>query len=183
MRDFSMKLTNVRAEDALQQLEMLVGVNHKQANCLRLLAEEMFSMMGSVLEKDDANFEIASHNGEYSLTLSTRAQINESAKKEFLSVSSSGKNIAYAGFKGKIVAMLEAMATNPEVMPMEFDMPVGDMGYSRAWLMSYYINNVDAETQQKEWDGMEKSIIANFADDVLIGVRADRLEMIVKKAF
>ncbi len=39
------------------------------------------------------------------------------------------------------------------------------------------------EKVKSEWDGMEKSIIANFTDDASIGVPSGKLEMTVTKAF
>ena len=43
------------------------------------------------------------------------------------------------------------------------------------------------KTTQKEnkeaWDELEKSIIANLADDVLVGVRKDKVEILIIKKF
>jgi hypothetical protein len=51
------------------------------------------------------------------------------------------------------------------------------------WALSQYMEFAPKEKIKREWDGMEKSIIANFADDVSIGVRSGKLEMTVTKTF
>ena len=51
------------------------------------------------------------------------------------------------------------------------------------WTLSQYMEFAPKEKIKREWDGMEKSIIANFADDVSIGVRSGKLEMTVTKTF
>ena len=35
----------------------------------------------------------------------------------------------------------------------------------------------------EEWDQLEKSIVAKLADDVIVGVRGKKVEIIIKKKF
>jgi len=184
MKNFQIKLEDIRLEDALSQIEALGGVSHQQRNCLRLLTEEMFSMMQTVLEHHEASFAISMKDGEYALTLNTRTSVSQKAQEEFMSMSSDGKNLAHRGLKGKMVALLESFAGGAAMpLPMDYCMPM-DMGdYSHLWMLSNYMDNASAQEQADDWDGMEKSIIVNFADDILIGVRGDQLEMVVKKKF
>jgi len=173
-------------EDALEQIDILPALEPKQRNCLRLLTEEMFGMMETVLEHREATFEIeADKDGLFQLHLITRAAVSEKARSEFLSMSTDGKNLAHKGIKGKMVAMLEAFADGNVDNSAYYAMPMvlepGD--YSHLWQMSTYLAQESADDKAKDWDGMERSIIVNFADDVLIGVRDNKLEMVVKKNF
>lgn len=51
------------------------------------------------------------------------------------------------------------------------------------WTLSQYMKYAPPEKAKDEWDGMEKSIIANFTDDVSIGVRSGMLNMTEAKTF
>ena len=66
-------------------------------------------------------------------------------------------------------------------------MPMG--GYagesSSVWSMSLYKAEIAKRSGEasEEWDELEKSIVANIADDVKVGVRGNRVELTVVKAF
>ena len=58
-----------------------------------------------------------------------------------------------------------------------------------AWSMQKYKNNIDSQRQNDNntaaidaWDELEKSIIANIADDVQVGVTKDGVELIITKS-
>lgn len=55
--------------------------------------------------------------------------------------------------------------------------------YISMWILSQYIESAPKEKIKNEREGMEKSIIANFAGDVSIDVRNNKLEMTVIKTF
>lgn len=174
-------------QEALGEVEHLGGLEHKQRNCLMLLTEEMFSMMNTILFDGDMTFEIVRQGSDYALGLRSDTLVTPKARKEFLSMSSDGKNIAYKGIKGKMLALIEAMANAEAIAPGlacgEYGMAPDPSGYSQMWRMSLYLGQAPEPEREAAWDGMEKSIIVNFADDVMIGVRENRVEMIVKKKF
>ncbi|MEM1483446.1 hypothetical protein V6615_01065 [Oscillospiraceae bacterium PP1C4] len=100
-------------------------------------------------------------------------------------MSSSGKNVANQGTKGMLDAVLETLESGAEqelstsVWAYGMSIPGGE--YASMWTLSQYIKAAPKEKVKSEWDGMEKFIIANFADDVSIGVRSGKLEMTVTK--
>jgi hypothetical protein len=55
------------------------------------------------------------------------------------------------------------------------------------WSLLQYKSMVEQEKQHKQsseaWDELEKSIVANIADDVKVGVRGDIVEMTIIKRF
>ncbi|MBQ7570075.1 MAG: hypothetical protein IJT22_04015, partial [Synergistaceae bacterium] len=64
-------------------------------------------------------------------------------------------------------------------------MDVQQMMYS--WSMSKYKNQVKDNKNnlawEEAWDELEKSIIANIADDIQVGVNASQVEIVVIKEF
>jgi hypothetical protein len=56
------------------------------------------------------------------------------------------------------------------------------------WSLQKYRDSVeeakeDSEIAAEAWDELEKSIIANIADDVQVGIMKDTVELIVYKSF
>lgn len=186
MKCCQITMENIRVEDALHQIDALDWLEPKKRNCLRLLTEEMFSMMNNVLQNREASFELIRENNTYSLELAANVRMDEEDKKTFLSLSTSGKNNAYRGIMGKITAMLDSFVTpdSDRYIVEGFEHPsIGYVDYSYVWSMSQYMDSEAGKDYAENWDGMEKSIIANFSDDVIIGVRNNSLDMIVKKTF
>ena len=53
--------------------------------------------------------------------------------------------------------------------------------YLRQWSLNRYKNA--AEENGEEWDELEASIIANLADDVIVGIKGSKVDITVKKKF
>lgn len=181
------KITKSKMSEALAQIDTLEELDSKDMGCLRLLAEEMFSMCRELLEVDTLDFEVKCNKGGYTLRAVTKTRVREVAREHFLSISSNGKNTENHGIKGMLGAVLEVLSFEGD---QEFYGPawiygVHAMGgeYACMWTLSQYMQLAPKEKVKSEWDGIEKSIIANFADDVSIGVRSGKLEMTVTKIF
>ncbi|MBR6547911.1 MAG: hypothetical protein IKT68_00050, partial [Clostridia bacterium] len=58
--------------------------------------------------------------------------------------------------------------------------PSGD--YPCVWSLNQYKNTVDAD-QAEAWDELEKSVIASVADDILVGVKGNRADIVIVKKF
>ena len=183
MKNLKISMNDIQMEDALAQIDVVSALTPKEKNCLRLLTEEMFSMMENVLQNREATFDLEQKGTEFKLGLSANVNVSQKAKDAYMSMAADGKNLAHKGIAGKIVAILDSLVEGaPYVAP--FDSPMGIAGdYDYMWTMSNYMDIASEEEKELDWDGMERSIIANFADDVMIGVRSNSLQMIVKKAF
>jgi hypothetical protein len=173
--------------EALAQIDALEGLGLKDRGCLRLLTEEMFSMCRELLATDSLDFEVKRDEGRYILRTVTKTRVDEKAREQFLSMSSSGKNAANQGIKGMLGAVLEALESGVEqecsTSMWAYGMQIPNGEYTYMWTLSQYMKAAPKEKVESEWDGMEKSIIANFADDISIGVRSGKLEMTVTKIF
>ncbi len=179
------KLTQSDMGKALAEIDALEGLRPKDKGSLRLLTEEMFSLCKELLEVDTLDFEITQDAERYTLRTSTKTRVNEAAREELLSMSSNGKNAANKGIKGMLGAVLEVLSFEyaPELYNPAWTYGMQTVGgdYTSIWTLSQYMEQAPQEKVKNEWDGMEKSIIANFADDVSIGVRGGKVEMIVTK--
>lgn len=178
------------------------GLDKKQTLQLRLLAEELAGMLPELLEVGNGEFWIENNGKDFELHASIKAERLSSFDKEnILSVSKSGKNAAAKGIvnKIKLVAegMLEGYFTAVEltggvdyydfygmgagmyISPNQTGQPV----WTDTWSLNSYADRAGADRSTEEWDELEKSIIANLADDVIVGVIGKKVDVIIKKTF
>lgn len=184
------KITKSNVEEALEQIDLITEISIKERGCLRLLTEEMFSMCHELLGTNALDFELKQDGRRCTLSGSTKTQVDEEAKAHLLSASSSGKNAANKGVMGILGAVLELFSIDCD--PKLYNATLGygmhgmhgmDDSYRYMWSISRYMDAVVDSSNKPEWDGLEKSIIANFADDVSIGVRSGKLQMTITKTF
>lgn len=169
-------------------------LDKKQTMRLRLLAEELVGMLPELLTFSSGEFWIESDNSTFELhtLLNPDEAMNSANREKILSVSKSGKNLAASGIMNKIKLAAQFMmidyndAVSTTGMEYEFfSMGMGDpqiMKSAYAWSLQKY--RVKSEEKKDEaWDELEKSIIANIADDVLVSLNGKSVEIIVKKTF
>lgn len=178
MKKFSIKCTGSNMEEALKQISELSDLTLPQRNCLSLLTEEMFSMMSNVLSNKEATFAIAKEDKLWTLTMAIDTFVDLNAREKYLSLASDGKNLSHKGLKGLLNAFFDALAVADAAGAAG---AVSD--FAPSWQMSQYLNNLTENDRAEAWDGLERSIIANFADDVLVGVTDNKVKVIVKKSF
>ncbi len=162
------------------------GLTGKPAMHLRLIAEELVAMLPQLMDHANGKFWLKSDKGEYRFHVVVEARtLDFDEKEKILSLSTSGKNAANAGIMGKIRMITDMMlfsddATAP--IPYVF---TGMPEYDAAWSLLNYRLAVEDEKESKpeEWDELESSIIAKLADDVVIGIRARKVDITVRKRF
>ena len=177
------------------------GLEDKKALRLRLLAEELCGMLPGLIENFSGSFWAENEGDDYELHVELKADdMNIDLRDELLSVSKSGKNAAAKGIMGKIRAVAETMllaASDPT-----FSVPCGDFydyhgynmgfgyidptitietGYIYSWSLFNYKTAV--EEKEDEYAELERSIVAKLADDIIVGVRGNNVEIVVKKSF
>ncbi len=172
------------------------GITGKDALHLRLLTEEMISMIHGIFKQFRGKFWLESERTKKGLLcrlcLSAEKQVNKEQEAHMLSVASSGKNESAKGIAGKIrelfrQSLQEASDDDAEYLSRMTDAWVGsgmagavDSNY---WSLQMYRQQVSAKkTEQKEeWDELEKSIIAKLADEVRVWLKADSTEIVAEK--
>ena len=189
-------------EHALTVAEQTAGfmnISAKDRLRLRLLAEEMFSMVRTVAGNFSAHFWMEAEEKSCTLYLEAKSNLDYSQQNELISVSTTGKNSAKLGIMDKIRGMIEAGLYGIEesfAIQAEYGtgmMPYGAIGVPDdgmtdalyAWSMEKYKHDVEEKRDDDpdSYDELEKSIIANVADDVKVGINKDRIEIIIVKNF
>ncbi len=51
------------------------------------------------------------------------------------------------------------------------------------WTLQNYQKREPVQNQKEKWDELERSIVANLADDVLVTMKGRHVEIVVKKKF
>ena len=200
------KLTNTGEgmNEALTMTEKaasLFNLDDKNRLRARLLAEELLSMTRSIAGEFSADYWIDLEEGtrNFIIHLEAKTQLDYSKRKELLSVSTTGQNTANPGIMDKIRGIFEAGLYNiEESFQLQAEYGTGMFSYGAlgavddgmseavyAWSMQKYKQGVEAEKNNEPdaWDELEKSIIANIADDVSVGVLRDKVTLTVSKKF
>ena len=189
------KTTGAGVSEALAQTEAVAvfrGLSHKDGLRLRLLAEEMMGLIRGITGERTAEFYIEAEENEFRLHLNTVAQMNTEMREKLMDTATSGQNAAAVGFLGKLRDLFERTYEPLDAnTPMFFILGTGEeemlnpMGpVDLTWTLSQYKEGVrNAGNAGEAWDELERSVIANAADEVEVGIKGDRVEMTVYKTF
>lgn len=188
-------------DEALAQAEAVGrfrALDRRGALHLRLLTEEMMGMIRAMTGEREADFWIEDDGaaGTVNLHLAVRTPMNAEMRKKLLAATTSGENSAATGVTGKLRDLFERFI-EPEDGRLPNDLVTGmDFAYAGAdfgtlsvaaaglWSMNRYKAAVkEGRAPQKDWDELEKSVIAKLADDVKIGIAGQDVEMVVSKKF
>ena len=172
------------------------GLKRKDSMHLRLLVEETMGMIKSIAKDFNAMFYLEGEGQECSLHLEIKTGMDAAKRRGLMAVSTSGKNTAAKGIMGKIREILETgMEYRAEAD--EVNLLNGSELYSYgamsgaadavpqavfAWSLQQYRQSVleqkaEEEVAEEAWDELEKSIVANLAKDVRIGIMKDTVEL------
>lgn len=177
-----------RVDPVLDQAERAAayrGLRGRSALQLRLLAEEMMSMMRSVVGEVVGEFWIESEGDDFELHLRAETNVDAYKREKLLSAATSGKNEAERGFMGK----LRAFFAPAEGAPVLCNLCPDGMFTDMTWTMSAYQAQIrqyieqSREGAQESWDELEKSVVAHVADEVKVSIRDGHVEMTVFKRF
>ncbi|MBR4961698.1 MAG: hypothetical protein IKY52_12450 [Clostridia bacterium] len=191
-----------------QKTAAYAGIDAKKTLRLRLLAEELTGMLKEL--SGDYSGEFWLEQEELKFALITDIYVNEvmdnKTKKGFIDVSSSKKNAAAKGIMGKIRDVVEnmmyaenaAFSSDGALAQIETAMMLGaeaQCGYTgvvvdnivdnlmldSCWSLNAYKDK--QRDKEEPWDEIEKSIIANIADDVTVAVKGNHVEIVITKDF
>ena len=193
-------------ETVLAEVEKVTaynGLEEKKALKIRLLAEELCGMLPGLVANFSGKFWAENDGESYELHVELKAEdMSIDVRDELISVSKSGKNAAAKGVMGKIRAVAETMllaAFDPDLARTtvrgdlydyhSYSMEMGyidsmiatEKEYTYSWSLYNYKSAV--EEKEDEYAELERSIVANLADDIIVGVRGKNVAIVVKKAF
>ena len=181
-------------EEALAQAEAVAvykKLPYNDSLKLRLLAEEMMGLLQGLTGEVAAEFYIEDEDNEYRLHLNTVTEMDAEKRLRLMEASTSGKNAAATGILGKLRNLFECAfePVDTDVPPfytlgiVESGMDPGAMT-TTAWSLARYRDAVrDDDARRDAWDELERSVIANAADEIRIGIKGRRVEMTVIKKF
>lgn len=183
--------------EALAQAEAVAvykGLKEKQALQLRLLTEEMMGMLRGLTGENSADFFIEDEDCSFKLHLKTETQMTDEKRKALLSTATSGKNAAAQGVMGKIRDLYERAfePINDKIpasyvsgwIPAAADCAAVDPALYSLWSFNRFRENLAKEPEKtEEWDELERSIVANIADEIQIGIRSSSVELVIYKKF
>lgn len=197
------------AKEAQEQTDKFcsyVGLNEKDSLRMQLLCEETLGMVRAIAGDFEAEYWIESlpeKNCVIHLLAATR--MDRKKRRELIQTSSDNKNAAASGFMGKVRDILEkSLYTVGELgkvpddiegvpgmfyyegLGMSDNLDAGPVSY--LWSLERYKTNVSNvrtkdERAKEAWDEMEKSIVANIADDVRVYVKGGKVELEIEKKF
>lgn len=201
MKTVKMTVTNneVILADALAATENLgkeAGLDRKSLLHLRLLSEELFGMIRGIAGQIEADYTIEAEGKDFTVTMNSAIDLTDEMREQFISASSSGKNSAATGFMGKLRVMIAEMIFSakenaPYAMMNTAAAYTAGSSYEGAayvWTMTAYKDEVKKSMatgagKNAEWDELEKSIVANIADDVKVSIVGRNVQISVYKSF
>ena len=165
-------------------------LDKRETSRLRLLAEELVEMLPELLQFSEGEFWVESEgkNFELHVTLHPNQTLTAEHREKLLDVSTSKQNAAAVGIMAKIRLAAEFFLMDYEKragMSESFYVPGTPSVISMAdplWSLSAYREGAK-KVQGETWDELEKSIVANLADDVVVALQGKQVDIVVKKAF
>lgn len=165
-------------------------LDKKETYRLRLLAEELVEMLPALLRFSEGKFWVESEGKSFELhvTLRPNQLLTVERREKLLDVSTSKTNAAAVGIMAKIRLAAEFMLVDYErsaSMSETFYIPGTPSVVSLAdplWTLNAYREGAK-KAKGETWDELEKSIVANLADDVVVALQGGQVDIVVKKAF
>ena len=179
-----------------------LGLDRHDVLRLELLTEEMLGMVKAMVDEFYGQLWFEAEGKRCEIHLQATADMNADRREELLSVSSTGRNAAAKGFMGMLKDVLSGAMHSfgrsmdnygREVAKYGIVNPADVGGFAvdamvPIWTLQTYRTGleeqrvVNAEAGEA-WDAREKSIVGKLADDVVVGVKGDRIELVIVKDF
>lgn len=168
-------------------------LSRKQTLHLRLLCEELDGMLPELIGDFEGKFWIEFEDGVCKVNTSIEiADLSLENKKQLIAVAKDKKNSKAVGVVGKIRSavenffldqdLVESLALSSGALTAATGCYV-DMDYTHHWSLNQYRMSVKDQKEASAWDELEKSVIATVADDVVIGIKGSRADIIIIKKF
>lgn len=159
-----------RVEDILDNYLFRIGITGKNNLRFTLLSEEALRLARSIVE-DDSGIEIWFEGNDQTsyIYLRIEGRFDANKEEEFVSISSSGTNSSQKTFFDE----LKTFFVKPQ---------------KPTWSLVEYTKELNEKKKQdkfaqESWDNLERSVIANLADDIVVQVKDGIVSMTITKIF
>ena len=183
-------------EAILKESEKVAVYNeltHKQMLKLRLLCEEIDGMLPNIIEDFEGELYIECVDKVCSINISLSVpELNSEKRAELINVANNKQNASAVGIVGKIRNAIESFLLSEDAKSVftvcsdSFYLSTGyvnESAYSHLWTLDKYRKAVNKDEMAESYDELERSVIASVADDVTVGVKGNRAEIIITKNF
>lgn len=165
-----------------------LGLSRRDALHLRLLVEEMMSMIRSIIGQLEGRFWIEVNDRSCRLHLKTVTLMDAGQRSQLISASSSGKNEAHRGIMGKIRAFFEPMPIDETPAYLADAIVTDGANGDLSWSLDAYRERLrrskdTASEAQQEWDELEKSVVSHIADNIQVSIRGYDVDLTILKKF
>ena len=180
------------------ELAKEANLDNKESVRLRLLSEEAVGLLRGLAGDVSADLLIKQYGKEFTLQLSGDVVMDSNLHKQLIETSTSGETAAVKGFTGKLREMIATMllpGTIGHTMVSGFSMGLLNMSspstvsntveaaQSYMWSLDKYTQQVNEKEDEKEKVTLERSILANIADEITVGIGGQHVEITIFKAF
>jgi hypothetical protein len=150
-------------------------------------------MLPNIIDNFNGDLWIEFENGVCKVNVSLKFdEFTAEKKAELVSIAKSKKNSAAVGIVGKIRSAIEDLFLNEDTLT-GFEIAANSFhytteyydhrDYSGIWTLEQYRSSVKKSNLSEDWDELEKSVIASVADDVIVGVKGKKADIIIVKKF
>ena len=167
---------------------------------LDLLVEETLGMVKTMLDDFYGQLWFVAEGTNCEIHFEATTDMNADKKDELISVSSTGKNAAKRGFMKKlgevISGTLRGMGRTMDAYGQETmqygivhspSVMSGNADMMTVWTLQSYRDDLSKargeDAADEALEDLEKSIVAKIADDIVVGVKGDRIDLVITKKF
>lgn len=171
------------------------GLDVRAADELRLLAEELLGMLPWLMQNAAGEFWVENSAERYELHVALKARLSADERRDVLGMRQLGKDEPPTTLASRLRRAVEKafaaltaadLSEFREYVLRDSHVPEADTGTyagsAAIWALSAE-RDAPHEEEARQWDELEKHVIARFASDVLVEIRGRHVEIIVVKDF
>ncbi|MBO4394724.1 MAG: hypothetical protein J5819_00055 [Eubacterium sp.] len=181
------------AVQVVSELGDNAGLSPKENLHLQLMTEELLGMMRGITGEYSADWWVEYNGQSFVLKLFAKVNMTQEVRMQFIDASSSKKNEAAKGFMGRLKNAIGAVMVGMDSPAVGASAGLLNMGgpsvyaaEAHTWSLEKYkavVGEYNSDEANEEWDELEKSIMANIADDVKVSIKGSDVEIGVYKDF
>ncbi len=169
------------------------GLSAKENLHLQLMTEELLGLVRGITGVYTADWWAEYEGKSFVLKLAATVSMTQEIRMQFIDASSSKKNEAAKGFMGRLKNAIGAVMVGMDSPSVGLSVGLMNMGgpsvyasEAHTWSLEKYkavVGEYDPNEACEEWDELEKSIMANIADDIKVSINGSDVEIAVYKDF